>query len=718
MLLCLVCLAVFSSYSSAGQIIRFGWHQGGTLSLNKKRADILAKYLSNRLKMEVMAVQVKDLAALKQGLKENSLDVASIPNFSYPSLLQTVHILATSEFENKKRMFLYIIANKTSGITKVEDLKGKSASQVSKNNKLKCYFLAESIKANPKEYLGKVDTYKDLRDAVNAVAEGKVDSTCLSSTAWEILTRFDPSLKTTIRIIKRSPAYAMDPIVASRKLHESIWWNIQAVLISMSRDYAAQQILMQMGIQGFGSPVTDLTAYPSTLQPSKTAPVISAQPVLKKKVEEPVIAAATPELPVIKEAVTVAEKLPVSPSEIQVNTPEPTEKENDSISVAKTTAEETNQNPIVTPPVTPKPTTPVAQIQVQAPDTRSTFRKSLGNQLYMKGAVIALVMLLGLTILSMLRRSSKNKTLTVLLLMNNQIAALRSALDWKGKLHIESCHISDGVDPESILRLLTTTGHKPPMKLALILNSDRIIVKEFTFPLLTNTEIPAAIHWKLQDLNVPYNKETDTIHHTLIKKDRKQKQISLMAMIQPKNADEQEDWSGLPIKADSTLCVQMALLSRFRKCCPGGNNTRVMLAYRLNEQEALVLILLGENSFISRRIYATTLNFESEDFSATQSDYDQNNNVTDVWTPFLPELEQTINFQNRSSGNSLQTVFLSGLGVCDTPDPNNLLSDRFGVAVEGIDFLSDIEVSAGVREGCPAIEVLAGAALIYHKQAK
>ena len=141
-----------------------------------------------------------------------------------------------------------------------------------------------------------------------------------------------------------------------------------------------------------------------------------------------------------------------------------------------------------------------------------------------------------------------------------------------------------------------------------------------------------------------------------------------------------------------------------------------MLAHRLNEQEAIVLILQGENAFVSRRIYATGEPFTNE--SSTAQDFAQETDSSEVWKPFLPDLEQTVNFQNRSSGNSLQAIYLSGLGVSDTPDPDSILSDRFGVAVKGIDFLSDIEVSKGVREGCPAIEVLAGAALIYHKQAR
>jgi len=132
-----------------------------------------------------------------------------------------------------------------------------------------------------------------------------------------------------------------------------------------------------------------------------------------------------------------------------------------------------------------------------------------------------------------------------------------------------------------------------------------------------------------------------------------------------------------------------------------------MLAYRLNSEEALVLILEGPGSFISRRIYAIP--------ETGQTQYDD---VSQVWEPFMPELEQTVNFQNRSSGSSLQTVYLSGLGVNNSPDPDGELAERLGVTVEGIDFLMDIDVTTGVREGCPAIEVLAGAALIYHKQAR
>jgi Tfp pilus assembly PilM family ATPase len=172
--------------------------------------------------------------------------------------------------------------------------------------------------------------------------------------------------------------------------------------------------------------------------------------------------------------------------------------------------------------------------------------------------------------------------------------------------------------------------------------------------------------------------------------------------------------------------MEMALLSRFRKCLKPDVSGNTILAYRLNEQEAILLILAHNNSFISRRIYGTSsrTDFELPSFSLEmekeesapsfrpQEDIAPN----ELWNNFLPDIQQTINFYVRQSGNVLDTLYLAGPGVPSQPDPDNLLADQLALKVKPIQLLADIELGDGVEKDCPAVEILAGAAMLWHQK--
>ena len=760
---CLFLTLVLSHLPAFGnEILRFGWYPGDPLSMNEDRARAFTKYLSDRSGLHIEAVNQGNLTQLIDSLKEDKVQLASLPNYQYPPLHANLHLLATPQYNSSGTMYLYIIANAAAGINTLDQLKGKPAAQFIENNKLKCYFLSESLKANPQEFLGKVAVFQNLRDAVEDVATGKSFTTCLSSVAYEVLIKFDPSLKTRIKIIKRSPAYAMDPMVATNQLPNAVWWNIQSILINMSHDYAAQQILLSMGFHGFINPVTELSSYPSPIEQKKNIALITAD---KEKENKSKIIAAISAEPVDssswgpasneKEAVTENLSSPKQPGAGTAAVLPPTEavtKPTDTpapASPATTVAKEempvehiggqitgqvgkSDSAPVATGPTAQSSTktTPDKQPEIipnKEPGTRPARSLFLKNQFLIGAIVVILLIIVGLIACNMLANMRKGKVVTVVLMMNKRLTALQSSLDWRGKLHIKSCRTGNSLEKYSARKLLKDIGHKSSMKLVAILNSDRIIFKEFTFPLLAEGEIRPAIHWKLKDMNIPYDEEKDAIHYTVIARDRKKKEISVQAMLLSADDTNRQNWAGIDLTSDSVMCMEMALLNRLRHCLKPDVAGNTILAYRLNEEEALLLILARDNTFISRRIYGTStrtdidlpsFSLEMEHKEPTPAAIPPvSMNPTEMWKNFLPDIRQTISFHCRQSGSDLDTLYLAGPGVPSEPDPENYLADQLAMKIEFINLLADVELAAGTEKDCPAVEILAGAAMLWHQKA-
>lgn len=738
------CLLMFSGLSVsavsalADDVYYFGWYPGDSLSMDEYRAKNFAKYLSDRSQIQIEAKKVANVGELIADLQKEVIHFASLPNYHYPEFRKTFHLLATPQYDNNSNMFLYIIANSDAKIHDLEDLKGKAAGQVIENNQLKCYFLSESLKVKPQDFLGKVSVFRNVKEAVDSVAAGKTVTTCISSTAYDILTKFDPSLLKKIKIIKRSAAYAQNPVVASEQTPESVRWVLQSTLINMGNDYAAQQILLPMGFHGFVSPISDILLYPHFPGKGQLAGKESSGKEQDKSsgaatVEAPLLSLDTPGT----ENTSEKEAAPSSPAPEKVaekSAATPPSGETASASGLTPASEEAikaqkdarDAKAAAPPPVVSEDSAlqPPQEQPVVAGNVPRNWIKRYSYQV--AGVFLGLLAIIVLTAINMLGGFHKAKVLTVLFASNDKVTAMQSHLDWKGKLHLQVCETAKSFNEKGVRKVLRDIGHKSAMKTAIILNSDRLVFREYSFPVLPANEIDTAIHWRLKDMNIPYNEEHDTIHSLITAKNRQKKEITVQAIVVPDNDSNANEWKRMKLGEDAVVCMEMALLNRYRQNLPEDGNNRSLLVYRLNEQEAIVLLLDGDHSFLSRRIFGLStdhpldipsfgLELERET-SEPVVNKEARLNPAELWKNFLPDIYQTINFYNRQSGRSLETLYLAGQEVPFPPDPENFVAEKIGIKVAAIDLLADIELKPGVREGCPTVELLAGAAMLWHKK--
>jgi phosphonate transport system substrate-binding protein len=177
-----------------------------------RKFEPLGKYLEKKLGMKVEWTPVTDYAAAVETVVNRKIDLAWFGGFTFVqanvrSNGKMIPLVQRAEDEKFRSVF---ITDAKSGITKLEDLKGKtlsfgSASSTSGHLMPRTYLLAAKI--NPDVDLKRI-SFSGAHDATAAaVASGKVDAGALNISVWEKLVqekKVDPNVT---KVFYTTPAY-------------------------------------------------------------------------------------------------------------------------------------------------------------------------------------------------------------------------------------------------------------------------------------------------------------------------------------------------------------------------------------------------------------------------------------------------------------------------------------------------------------------------------
>ena len=177
-----------------------------------RKFEPLGKYLEAKLGMKIEWTPVTDYAAAVETLVNRKVDLAWIGGFTFVQASQrsggkVIPLVQRAEDEKFRSVF---ITDATSGITKLEDLKGRtfsfgSASSTSGHLMPRSFLLA--AKVNPDTDFKRV-SYSGAHDAtIAAVASGKVDAGALNISVWEKFLaekKVDPA---TVKVFYTTPGY-------------------------------------------------------------------------------------------------------------------------------------------------------------------------------------------------------------------------------------------------------------------------------------------------------------------------------------------------------------------------------------------------------------------------------------------------------------------------------------------------------------------------------
>ena len=207
-------LALFSvaALSSAQQTLRVTAIPDESPTELARKFEPLGKYLESKLGMKVEFTPVTDYAAAVETLVNKKVDLAWFGGFTFVQSSvrsggKTIPLVQREEDTAFKSVF---ITSKDSGITKLEDLKGKTlsfGSQSSTSGHLMPRSFLLAAKVDPDKDLKRV-SFSGAHDAtIAAVASGKVDAGALNVSVWNKFVeekKVDPA---EVKVFFTTPAY-------------------------------------------------------------------------------------------------------------------------------------------------------------------------------------------------------------------------------------------------------------------------------------------------------------------------------------------------------------------------------------------------------------------------------------------------------------------------------------------------------------------------------
>ena len=741
----LILLLIFSFFMSSvcsaasGVKLSFGWNSGGEFVKNSEVATELARYLAQKTGFAVTAVHARTEGELESMLKLGKVDLCFIPNFKYKALADRVDILSTPKVNGSRYIQLYIIVSASSNIHSMQQLRGRRAGKVKSSSRLQCNFLASAIHGDVRRYFRTVKQFRKLKDAVYEVADGKIDATCLNSAMYALLIKYDPSLAKRIRIIKKSPVYPLHPLVISSEQPEEVKSKLKATLFLMADDYSAQNILMLMGIDAFGEPVTVISKYP---RPTSYANVLFKKPTTsrakKDKAEK-----SSPSVKQTRKAekdkqVPTGSKVvkPVKLSEISekqtvpkvtpkaVNATSPGEQAPEAKGKEKLSANETSvasataqrntesesansQTKQSTESYEGNITVPQSGISRHVGDISDIFQKQ-GKSIQNAGLLVAAVAIF-IIFVKIVFRLLRRQKLTVVTTVKDKLVSMQCIMDSEKDVAFKACtafSIPENFGEKSFWqRYLDNINHLKGMNLLAVISSDRCRLHYYVTPIIPDAEIYEAVEWKLKEDNIPYDKEEDILQCSIIQKDKKNKKLLILAEVFNRQDVKWAYPEGKPV-VDSLVSIESCLLNCLIHAQGAGQGGHCAMIYFFNKEEAVMIYYHYGSNVFSRRLYANQADSgppELKDKSPVNA--------------FATDIEQTLRYFRDRFG-PVNVMYMCGEGIVEDPDPEGILGEYFYVTVRGLDVFQGVKDSTELLNVCPQPEIMIGAARAWFNAQK
>jgi phosphonate transport system substrate-binding protein len=157
----------------------------------------------------------------------------------------------------------FILVPRSSRATSLLDLRGKrfaSADIISTTGWLYPALKLMNWGEDPNQFFGQQIFTGSHDRSVQAVLEAFVDGAAVDGIVFEQMVAEDPSILRKVKILDKSPPFAIPPIVANQHLDHKLKEEVLAILLNMNKDKQGKRILASLQIERFTIPDRNLFA--------------------------------------------------------------------------------------------------------------------------------------------------------------------------------------------------------------------------------------------------------------------------------------------------------------------------------------------------------------------------------------------------------------------------------------------------------------------------
>jgi phosphonate transport system substrate-binding protein len=218
-------------------------------------------YLSHEMDMKLEFVQRKTYAEVDAMLKKGDLDVAFVCAGPYVKAMHQNYLTAVAapEVDGRHTYQGYLITGANSSYERLADLRGKKFAFMdpdSNTGHLVPQAWLLDMGTTPEQFFSEVIYSYSHDNSIMAVAKGLVDAACVDSMVWDFYHDKHPELASRTRIIRKSRAFGVPPIVTSNSLPAATRQQIAHILLNMHQTPQGSAILSGLRIDRFVSPET------------------------------------------------------------------------------------------------------------------------------------------------------------------------------------------------------------------------------------------------------------------------------------------------------------------------------------------------------------------------------------------------------------------------------------------------------------------------------
>ena len=226
----------------------------------------LLEYLGAKLNRPVELVQRRTYSEINGLVESGFVDLAFVCTSAYVAGHDKfgMELLAAPQVGGATTYYSLLIVPADSSARGIADLRGKVfafTDPMSNSGRMYPTYLVQQAGSTPDQFFARTFFTYSHDDAIRAVAEGLADGAAVDSLVYDFVVRGDPTVGQKTRIIHRSPAFGIPPVVVSPSIRPQLKAELQTLLLGMADTREGQQSLHAIGFDRFT--VIDDSAYNS-----------------------------------------------------------------------------------------------------------------------------------------------------------------------------------------------------------------------------------------------------------------------------------------------------------------------------------------------------------------------------------------------------------------------------------------------------------------------
>jgi phosphonate transport system substrate-binding protein len=218
----------------------------------------LLGYLSARLDRPVELVQRRTYAETNELIGRGEVDLAFVCTSAYIGGRESfgMALLAAPQVEGATIYHSLLLVPADSPARSMADLAGAVfafTDPTSFSGRVYPTALLQELGTSPEQFFGRIFYTYSHDNAINAVADGLADGAAVDSLVYDFAVARDPALAERVRVIHRSPAFGIPPVVVGPDVRPQLRAELQAILLAMADDPApeARAALAALGVERF-----------------------------------------------------------------------------------------------------------------------------------------------------------------------------------------------------------------------------------------------------------------------------------------------------------------------------------------------------------------------------------------------------------------------------------------------------------------------------------